>query len=121
MNIVENSILFYNWDRITLSSASSSHILSIIENLTVTKNPLNKKYSGRSFLLNPKMLLKLATIDERIQVLQIASTRNYFDYWFNGYKGAYLDFCGVSEAKLKLNRLINIDYKNRLIHIKHEG
>ena len=121
--MVEISILFYNWKRILTDSKSNKQILDIIENLTKTQNPLNKKYVGKSFLLQPKTLLSLAqcTIDEKLQILQIASTRNYFDYWLRGFKDVYLDFCGVSEATLKLNRFIKIDYKNRLIKLLHEG
>jgi len=119
----ENSTLFYNWNAIKADSKSNKDILDIIKNLVLTTNPINRKWSGKSFLLKPATLLNSnnITTDEIIQVLQIAATRNYFDYWFNGYLGAYLDFCGISEAKLKLNRFITIDNKNRLIHLVHEG
>lgn len=120
--MVEDLTLFYNWNQILKDKKYNSEILAVIENLTKTKNVLNKKYAGNSFLLRPQTLLSLkASVDEKIEALQIASTRNYFDYWFHAYKGAFLDFCGISEAKLKLNKLIKIDYKNRLIHLIHEG
>lgn len=120
--MVEDLILFYNWNQILKNSKSNSEILSIIENLTKSKNTINKKYDGNSFLLKPLTLLSIkASTDEKVEVLQVASIRNHFDYWFSGYTGILMDFCGITEIKLKLNRLIKIDYKNRLIYLIHEG
>lgn len=118
--MVENSIVFYDWEKIVSDSKSNLIALKIIEDLSKTKNQFNKKYSGKSFLLKPQTLFDLpATLEEKAQVAQIASVRNYFDYWFNGYKDILMDFCDISEAKLNLNRLIKID--NRLIKLRHEG
>lgn len=118
----DDSILFYNWNLLKGELKSQSKILDLLRMTTFTGFPA-RKWIGHSFILKPKILfsLKYITDDETMQILQIASTRNHFDYWFNGYKGIYLDFCGVSETILKLNRFITIDRQNRLIHLLHEG
>lgn len=116
---MSNSTLFYNWNAIIESAKTNRHILNIISRLTVESLP---KYSGKSFLLKPKTFLALRqfTDDEKIEVLKLASQRNHFNYWFNGFRATYLDFCGVSIAVLRLNRLLRLDDKQRLIYFIHE-
>lgn len=111
-------IIFFNWDK--LSKHNFADISKIIHNYQ-NNSELRKKYDGKSFLLNLNNLLELKpNIFELYDVLQVASTRNYFHYWFNGYSGAYLDFCGIEYNRLKYNRLLRIDEKKRLIYITHE-
>lgn len=115
----EDSTLFYDWKSIKANNRSNSAIIEIFTNLIITRNPMNKKWVGRSYILKPKRLFNAAGItkDEIIQILSIASTRNYFDYWFNGNRSIFLDFCDLDEIQLRQNRFITIDSKNRLIQL----
>jgi hypothetical protein len=111
-------ILYYNWDK--LSSKKFAEIDYTLKKMT-TNSIVNDQYKGKSFLLRPDRLwIQNPNVFEAFEVYQVASTRNYFNYWLNGYNGAYLDFCGIDPMKLKYNRLVLIDEKNRLIHLKHE-
>jgi hypothetical protein len=111
-------ILFYNWDK--LNKKSFAKIDYTIKKMIVS-SIISEQYKGNSFLLYPDRLWKLnPNIFEAYEIYQMASTRNHFNYWLNGYKGIYLDFCGIDPVKLKYNRLLIIDEKNRLIHLKHE-
>lgn len=111
-------ILFFDWD--VLSKKKFIEIDRIIRKMSVNPH-LYDNYKGKSFLLEPHRLWQLnPNIFEAVELYQIASTRNHFYYWLNGYKGAYLDFCGIDPLKLKYNRLLQIDEKNRLIYLKHE-
>lgn len=116
---MSNSILFYNWKAIIKDSRTNKQILKIIDRLTVEASPI---YSGKSFLLKPKTFIALRTVtdDEKIEALKLASQRNHFNYWFNGFRATYMDFCGVSQAVLRLNRLLRLDAKQRLIYYIHE-
>jgi hypothetical protein len=111
--------LFYNWKLIVNSYRTNKEILKVIKNLTVGIAP---QFSGKSFLLKPKTFLALNTVtdDEKVEALKLASQRNHFNYWFNGFRATYMDFCGVSEPVLKLNRLLRLDAKQRLIYYIHE-
>lgn len=111
--------LFYNWNKIVQNTKTNKDILRIISRLAAGVSP---EYAGKSFLLKPKTFLALTQYsdDERIEVLKLASQRNHFNYWFNGFRATYLDFCGVSEYILKLNRLLRLDAKQRLIYYIHE-
>ena len=111
-------VLFYDWDK--LKNKRFDNITTILKK-AVVNSVVSEYYKGKSFILKPERLWSLSSnIFELYEVYQIASTRNYFYYWFNGYNGAYLDFCGIDLSKLKYNRLITIDEKNRLIYLKHE-
>jgi hypothetical protein len=116
---VSNLILFYNWKAIITDYRTNAEILKTINRLTVDSS---SKYRGKSFLLKPKTFLALNTVtsDEKIEALKLASQRNHFNYWFNGFRATYMDFCGVSLAVLKLNRLLRLDAKQRLIYFIHE-
>ena len=98
---------------------TNKDIIKVVEKLAVGIAP---QFVGKSFLLKPKTFLALSniTIDEKIEVLKLASQRNHFNYWFNGFRATYLDFCGVREPILKLNRLLRLDAKQRLIYFIHE-
>jgi hypothetical protein len=111
-------ILYYDWGK--LNRKKFAEIDYILKKMTVN-SIVNDQYKGKSFLLKPDRLwIQKPNIFEAFEVYHIASTRNHFYYWLNGYKGAYLDFCGIDPVKLKYNRLLIIDEKNRLIHFKHE-
>lgn len=111
-------IVFFNWNK--LCSEKFNNIISIVRKLP-TNSLLREKYDGNSFLLKPHILWeRKPTLHEAIEVLQIASTRNHFNYWLSGFKGAYLDFCGVQKEKLIHNRFVTINDKDRLIYIKTE-
>ena len=111
-------ILYYDWGK--LNKKKFIEIDYILKKMTVNSYT-NNQYTGKSFLLKPDRLWHLnPNVFEAFEVYQIASTRNHFHYWLNGYTGAYLDFCGIDPEKLKYNRLIVIDEKNRLIQLKHE-
>lgn len=111
-------ILFFNWDKV-----SRKNFVEIDKTLKelYTKPHFYQDYKGNSFLLQPgKLWIQKPNLFEVVELYQIAATRNHFNYWLNGYKGAYLDFCGIDPQKLKYNRLLEIDEKNRLIYLKHE-
>ena len=113
-------IVFYNWSK--LYSLPFKEIVRIIKSFP-NNSILRKEYAGHSFILRPeKIWLYNPTEFEVAQMLQVASTRNHFNYWFSGFKGAYLDFsCSLQQrSSLKFNKLLRIDETNRFIYLKHE-
>jgi hypothetical protein len=114
------SIVFYNWEK--FGSLPFSKISKVLKSFP-DNSVLREEYKGKSFLLRPeKVWLYNPTELEVAQMLQVASTRNHFNYWFNGFKGAYLDFsCSLQQrSSLERNNLLRIDETNRFIYLRHE-
>lgn len=113
-------VLFFNWNK--LSKQPVNKIAKLFKAFS-TNSVLLDEYKGKSFVLYPeKVWLFNPTDYEVAQMLQVASTRNWFNYWFNGFTGAYLDFsCSQQQrSSLAYNRLLRIDETSRFIYLIHE-
>jgi hypothetical protein len=110
--------IFFNWTK--LYTLKIQEIIKTFKRIP-HNSVLAKEYDGNSFILNiDRLWAYKPSVFEALEVIQVASTRNHFNYWLNGYRGAYLDFCGITPDKLKYNRLITINEKDRLVYLKHE-
>lgn len=118
--IMMTKIIFFNWNKLRqLPIKEIAKTLKTFPNNSI----LRRKYNGNSFIIFPeKVWLYNPTELEVAQMLQVASTRNYFNYWFNEFKGAYLDFSCLPQQRssFKLNKLLRFDETNRFIYLKHE-
>jgi hypothetical protein len=125
-------MILFNWAKIyAWSKGRPAKIIDIIEYMTYKKIPLNKqdpilsyaeiKWSGKSFLVNPELLLnhkKDYKEKELAQYVGIAGFRNLSDFIVLGKTTLDLAQCPVRKDTIINNRLLTIE--NDKIYLKWE-
>ena len=114
-------MLIFNFKKVLKESNYSGHkFLRIIKYLTYKpKHPYNSfeaikasiDYSGDSFLINPKLLLRNRKDHKDLHIVEyigLASLRNYSDYVVRGTKTLDLLACVGKEDLIKNNSLLRI-------------
>ena len=86
---------------------------------TLYKKPMPTNLVGTSFILDVASLMRSPYYDsEKLDYINLAAIRNFFDYEYQANAGLWLPYATVDTVKIRSNRLLQI--KDNYIHFKFE-